>query len=241
MNTTLPRPKAVQVLKALRSGSTPAAFALELAVWQTPWFQTAIQLLDELADCEHFDVRFVRRYGGGKTHFLRCLQSEAKARGWATAYVLLKHGEVELDRFNTIVAEIADKLELPEGKRGLPLLLKQALLGIAKRNGYDPAGPMSFKMRANVRNAPCPASSKNTVLVTSSTLRCKCAYTRFLKRTTCCWPSLRTGWRRRIADRRSERTVFISQSAENQGIAACLEAVGPRRRGTAHPPLRVTC
>ena len=57
------------------------------------------------------------RYGGGKTHFLRCLQSEAKARGWATAYVLLKHGEVELDRFNTIVAEIADKLELPEGKQ----------------------------------------------------------------------------------------------------------------------------
>jgi P-loop Domain of unknown function (DUF2791) len=151
---TLPRPKAVQVLKALRSGSTPAAFALELAVGQTPWFQTAIQLLDELADCEHFDVRFVRaRYGGGKTHFLRCLQSEAKARGWATAYVLLKHGEVELDRFNTIVAEIADKLELPDGKRGLPLLLKQALIGIAKRNGYDPAGPMSFKTRERAQRA----------------------------------------------------------------------------------------
>src|SRR5206468_12855753 len=105
MNAAIPRPKAVQVLKALRSGSTPAAFALELSVGQTPWFQAAVQLLDELADCEYFDVRFVRaRYGGGKTHFLRCLQAEAKTRGWATAYVLLKHGEVELDRFNTIVA-----------------------------------------------------------------------------------------------------------------------------------------
>jgi P-loop Domain of unknown function (DUF2791) len=154
MNATLPRPKAVQVLKALRSGSTPAAFALELAVGQTPWFQTALQLLDELADCEHFDVRFVRaRYGGGKTHFLRCLQSEAKARGWATAYVLLKHGEVELDQFNTIVAEIADKLELPDKKRGLPALLKQALIGIAKRNGYDPAGPFSFKTRERAQRA----------------------------------------------------------------------------------------
>jgi hypothetical protein len=154
MNTALPRPKAVQILKALRSGSTPAAFALELSVGQIPWFQTAVQLLDELADCEHFDVRFVRaRYGGGKTHFLRCLQAEAKARGWATAYILLKHGEVELDRFNTIVAEIADKLELPYGKRGLPALLKQALIGIAKRNGYDPAGPMSFKTRERAQLA----------------------------------------------------------------------------------------
>lgn len=154
MNTALPRAKAVQVLKALRSGSTPAGFALELSVGQTPWFQTAVMLLDELADCEHFDVRFVRaRYGGGKTHFLRCLQAEAKARGWATAYVLLKHGEIELDRFNTIVAEIADKLELPDGKRGLPSLLKQALIGIAKRNGYDPAGPMSFKTRERAQRA----------------------------------------------------------------------------------------
>jgi hypothetical protein len=154
MNEPLPHPKAVQVLKALRSGSTPAAFALQLAVGQTPWFQTALQLLDELADCEHFDVRFIRaRYGGGKTHFLRCLQAEAKARGWAVAYVLLKHGEVELDRFNTIVAEIADKLELPDGKRGLPSLLRQALVGIAKRNGYDPAGPMSFKTRERAQRA----------------------------------------------------------------------------------------
>jgi hypothetical protein len=154
MNTALPRPKAVQVLKALRSGSTPAAFALELAVGQTRWFQTAIELLDEVADCEHFDVRFVRaRYGGGKTHFLRCLQAAAKARGWATAYVLLKHGEVELDRFNTIVAEIADKLELSDGKRGLPALLRQALIGIAKRSGYDPAAPMSFKTRERAQRA----------------------------------------------------------------------------------------
>lgn len=154
MDTTLPRPKAVQVLKALRSGSTPAGFARELSVGQTPWFQTALKLLDELADCEHFDVRFVRaRYGGGKTHFLRCLQSEAKSRNWATAYVLLKHKEVELDRFNTIVAEIADKLELPDDTRGLPTLLQQALLGIAKRNGYDPTGPMSFKTRERAQRA----------------------------------------------------------------------------------------
>jgi hypothetical protein len=154
MNTPLPRPKAVQVLKALRSGSTPAAFALELAVGQTPWFQKAIELLDEIADCEHFEVRFVRaRYGGGKTHFLRCLQAEAKGRGWVTAYVLLKHGSVELDRFNTIVAEIADKLELPDEKRGLAALLKQALIGIAKRNGYDPAGTISAKARERAQRA----------------------------------------------------------------------------------------
>src|SRR6266478_1105374 len=154
MNPTLPREKAVQVLKALRSGSTPAAFARELHVGQTRWFQAAVDLLDEVADCEHFDVRFLRaKYGGGKTHFLRCVQSEAKARNWATAYVLLKHGKVELDRFNTIVAEIADKLELPDGNRGLPALLQQALIGLAKRNGYDPTGAVSFKTRERAQRA----------------------------------------------------------------------------------------
>lgn len=154
MNQALTRVKAVQVLKALRSGSTPGAFALELAVGQTPWFQAALQLLDEVGDCEHFDVRFVRaRYGGGKTHFLRCLQAEAKARNWATAYVLLRHGEVELDHFNTIVVEIAEKLELPDGKRGLLSLLQQALLAIGKRNGYDPTGFVSFKTRERAQHA----------------------------------------------------------------------------------------
>jgi hypothetical protein len=113
-----------------------------------------LDLLDELSDCEHFDVRFVRaRYGGGKTHFLRCLQAEAKLRKWATAYVLLKHGEVELDRFDSIVAEIADKLELPDGQRGLPSLLRQALTGIARRSGYDPTGPVSFKTRERAQAA----------------------------------------------------------------------------------------
>src|SRR5262249_54427685 len=128
MSTTLPRPKAVQVLKALRSGSTPSGFARELAVGQGTWLRVALELLDELSECEHFDVRFLRaKYGGGKTHFLRCLQAEAKLRKWASAYVLLKHGEVELDRFDSIVAEIADKLELPDGDRGLPALLRKAL------------------------------------------------------------------------------------------------------------------
>lgn len=154
MNQTITREKAVQVLKALRSGSTPTLFARELAVGQTSWFQAALDLLDEVADCEHFDVRFLRaKYGGGKTHFLRCLQSDAKARNWATAYVLLKHGEVELDRFNTIVAEIAKKLELPDGKRGMPALLEQALMGLANRNGYDPTGAVSFKTRERAQQA----------------------------------------------------------------------------------------
>ncbi len=154
MSTQLLRPKAVQVLKALRSGSTPAAFAKELAVGQTPWFDAALALLDDTSDCDHFDVRFVRaRYGGGKTHFLRRLQSEAKSRNWATAYVLLKHGEVELDHFNTVVAEIADKLELPDGKRGFRSLLMQALTEIAKRHGYNPTGMMSQKTRERAQHA----------------------------------------------------------------------------------------
>jgi hypothetical protein len=67
--------------------------------------------------------------------------------------VLLKHGEVELDRFDSIVAEVADKLELPDGNRGLPALLRKALTGIARRGGYDPSGAVSLKTRERAQSA----------------------------------------------------------------------------------------
>jgi hypothetical protein len=103
--------------------------------------------MNEVAECESFDVRFVRaRYGGGKTHFLRSLAADARRSNWVTAYVLLKHGEVELDKFHTIVAEIADKLEFPDGERGVRQLLTRALDGLARRGGNVRGGQRALSV-----------------------------------------------------------------------------------------------
>ena len=127
------------------TGSAPASDAFELLVGQEAWFSTARELMDEIAECEHFSVRFVRaRYGGGKTHFLRSLIADARKDNWATAYVLLKHGEVELDRFQTLAADIADKLELPQGERGVLRLLRRALEEISSRVGNVTSGQRSL-------------------------------------------------------------------------------------------------
>ena len=121
------------------------------------------------------------------------------------------------------------------------MLLKQALLGIAKRNGYDPAGPMSFKTRERAQRAVSSFVQEHGLGYQFNLALQVCIYALLEKDDLLLAQFANWLARRRIADRRSERTVFISQSAENQGIADCLEAVGPRRRGTAHPPLRVTC
>lgn len=136
MTTEMTTSQARRILRTLRTGSAPEDFARELFVGQRDWFEVAVQNMQEVAEDEHFDVRFIKaKYGGGKTHFLHCLEAEAKAANWITAYILLQPKIVELDRFDTLVAEIADKLELPEGSRGLRALLKHALHRIANLQG----------------------------------------------------------------------------------------------------------
>ena len=148
MTPELTRPDAIKLLDALRSGSAPAKLARHLFVGQRAWFDKALLLMDLVAECEHFNVRFVRaRYGGGKTHFIRCLESDAKDRNWVTAYVLLKKGEVELDKFHTVVKETAVKMQLPDGRRGLYELLTTALKGIARDHGYTQDGNVTVKIR----------------------------------------------------------------------------------------------
>lgn len=148
MTFELTRPEAITLLRSLRVGTAPAHLARKLFVGQQAWFDEALSLMDEVAECEHFDVRFVRaRYGGGKTHFIRCLESEARDRKWATAYVSLKKDEVELDKFHTVVKKTAIDLQLPDGRRGLYELLTTALKNVARPYGYTPDGKVTVKIR----------------------------------------------------------------------------------------------
>src|SRR5207248_1830610 len=130
--------EARRVLRSLRTGTTPAEHAQELFVGQTPWFSAASKLMQDTAQDEDFEVRFVRAaYGGGKTLFLRCLEEKARSMGWVTAYVLLKHGSVDLDRFDTCVREIARTIRLPDGTRGMAALLDRAMAKLAASCGFD--------------------------------------------------------------------------------------------------------
>src|SRR3712207_6367861 len=122
---TLSPSDARNILRPLRKGSAPAEDARDLFVGQTPWFKTAVQMMQHTADDRAFEVRFVRAaYGGGKTLFLRCLEQEARAGGWVTAFVILKHNQVELDRLESLAAELCVQVQLPDGKRGIAALLR---------------------------------------------------------------------------------------------------------------------
>jgi hypothetical protein len=145
MSAQIQRAEALRILSSLRKGAAPAEFARELFVGQERWLDAAIVGMTEAAECNNFDVRFIRaKYGGGKTHLIRCLEQEARSIGWVTSYALLQHGKVELDKFHTLVAEISEKLILPTGERGLSSLLEGALSELAKEVGFDQDGSPSM-------------------------------------------------------------------------------------------------
>jgi hypothetical protein len=136
---------ARKILKALGTGSAPAEYARFLLVGQKRWLDMALQLMAENAEDRDFEIRFVRaRYGGGKTHFLYCMQQEAGEKGWVTSFVLLKRDLVELDRFSSFVREVARGVSLPDGARGLSSLIEQAFAIHSGRYGMTPGKTVSL-------------------------------------------------------------------------------------------------
>lgn len=136
---------ARRILKALSTGSAPAEFARLLLVGQQQWFDAAIRKMMETAEDQDFEVRLVRaRYGGGKTHFLYCVEQEARERNWCTSFVLLKRDLVELDRFASFVREVARSVMLPSGKAGLGNLMESAVTAHSARFGIVPGKTVSL-------------------------------------------------------------------------------------------------
>jgi hypothetical protein len=147
------RIEALPIIKELRNGKAPKIHANDLFVGQKAWFDNALSGIEETAECKSFEVRFIRaRYGGGKTHFLRCLEAEAKRLNWVTAHVELKHKIVEMDNFNTVVRAVTGGIDLPDGQIGFYSLLEKALVIIASRYGYDPDRPMPMQIYEKARS-----------------------------------------------------------------------------------------
>ncbi len=142
---TLAPSDARRILKALGTGSAPAEYARFLLVGQRKWFEVAMQKMNETSEDQDFEVRFVRaRYGGGKTHFLYCLEQEAREKNWATSFVLLKRDLVELDRFSSFVREASRNISLPDGKAGLGAVLEKAMSAHALQHGIMPGKTVSL-------------------------------------------------------------------------------------------------
>jgi hypothetical protein len=137
INGNLDRTAASRIVRSLRNGVTPSEYASEIRVGQDKWVEVALQMMGHTSEDQDFEVRFVRAaYGGGKTLFLRCIEQKARKKNWITAYVMLRRNEVELDKFHTVIVEIAQQLVLPDGSRGLLSLLSSAMLKLSSRAGY---------------------------------------------------------------------------------------------------------
>jgi hypothetical protein len=105
----------------------------------------------ENADDRQFEVRFVRAaYGGGKSFFLRRLGSAAKQAGFVTAYVLLRHGQVELDKPHTLVREICEQIDLGSDGHGIGALLHCAIANVIKQAGVQPGRVTTLADRQRV-------------------------------------------------------------------------------------------
>ena len=137
--------EARQIIKALRNGATPSQFADRVYVGQQSWFDAAVKMMAENAEDRHFEVRFVRAaYGGGKTLFMRRMEATARAQGWATSFILLRHGKVELDQPSTLAAELSEQLDLGEQGRGMRALLVAALERKGRECGIAPGRTSSL-------------------------------------------------------------------------------------------------
>lgn len=157
---------ARKILKALATGSAPAEYARLLLVGQKLWLDTAMQLIAETSEDQDFEVRFVRaRYGGGKTHFLYCVEQEARKRNWVTSFVLLKRDLVELDRFSSFVCEVIRNISLPNGNRGGSSLLKQAMGAHSAQYGLIPGKTLSLMMHDQAKRGILDYCSQNYVSV----------------------------------------------------------------------------
>ncbi|MFL5352684.1 BREX system ATP-binding domain-containing protein [Archangium sp.] len=151
MNERVSASDARRIVRALRYGATPSEFADRIFVGQAKWLEQAVIMSCHTAEDGDFEVRFVRAaYGGGKTLFLKRLEQDVTERNWVTAYVLLKHGSVDLDKFETVAAELCRQLVLPKGGRGLLALLEIALQEIGKTCGYEQSRSSSFATHERV-------------------------------------------------------------------------------------------
>ena len=105
------RRTARMLVRSLVTGTPIVDGVRYIHVGHNRWLDAQAELLAELAEDSDSDVLFVRgAYGGGKTHFLGCVQDRAREAGWATAHIECRRDGAELDKFETVYPKIIRKL-----------------------------------------------------------------------------------------------------------------------------------
>jgi hypothetical protein len=103
------------LIRTLNRGTAIASGVRFIHVGHSEWLSAQYELLTELAEDGHADTKFVRgAYGAGKSHFLSVVQDHARTFGWMTSHVECKADGVQIDRFETLYAKLANKLTADE-------------------------------------------------------------------------------------------------------------------------------
>lgn len=117
MNSGVPAvdPKlARSLIRSLTRGTGLPDGARLIHVGHEKWLAAQSELLDEIAEDEYSDTKFVRgAYGAGKSHFLSVIQEVARSKNWATSHVECRFDRVEIDRFETLYPALVKKLRIP--------------------------------------------------------------------------------------------------------------------------------
>lgn len=111
MNAPTPA-EARALVRSLTRGTTGPRGARFLHVGHQRWLAAQEELLCEIAEDGHAEARFVRgAYGAGKSHFLAMVQDRARQMNWLTCHVECRADGVQIDRFETLLPQIVDKLD----------------------------------------------------------------------------------------------------------------------------------
>ena len=107
--------EAESVVEAFRRGTVPSEHLHLYTLGRDRWLQAVARDLDFVSQGGS-KVRFLAApYGGGKTHFLKCVTEEAHARRFLVSYVELHSREAPLDRFEVVLPKLMRQLRSPAG------------------------------------------------------------------------------------------------------------------------------
>ena len=103
------------LIRSLTRGTAVPGGSRYIHVGSDRWLQAQEELLEEIAEDQHADTKFVRgAYGSGKSHFLSMVQEAARDRGWMTSHVECRVDGVQIDRFETLYPKLVGKLNCQE-------------------------------------------------------------------------------------------------------------------------------
>jgi len=157
--------KAAQAINSLVGGEPPILEIVDLLsvglerdmhIFEQHYFRPSSFIVSDETHGSSFKI-IEAYYGGGKSHYLRCVERTAHRNNFVSAFVGLKKDECPLTRFDLIYASVAENLTSPglDGKtqtRGLGALIER-WVDEATKESEEPLQELQSRINA-VRDLP---------------------------------------------------------------------------------------